>query len=303
MIKEFREIDNLASSGNAVCMAVLAPQEREFLLTVKIARDKGYVVPYLVGKKEAIERLSGEIEFDISQVEVINVSDPQEISDKGISMLFGSEVDLAIKGHIPTAFIYRSILRNERSLGKKQTISVNTLWDIPGVDHLVSITDTGVNIAPDYTAKVDIIRDAVFLMDLLGYKDLSVAVLSSYTGINLEPQSLGHAKMLKDAASRRELGACRVMDAFSMVDILLSRDGKTRIELDNMPHVILVPDLDAGNVISKLDFMLDVTRRSLVLSSRGPVIIPSRSDVHTSVIGEVALGVVVSRLLKMEAAQ
>lgn len=281
-------------------MAVLAPQEREFMLTVKLACDRGYIIPYLIGRKETIQRLSDEIGMDISQVEVIDIFDSQEISDMGISMLFGRDVDIAIKGHIPTAFIYRSILKKERSLGKKHTISVNTLWDIPAVDHLVSITDTGVNIAPDLETKKDIVRDAVFLMGLLGYRDVNVAVLSSYNGINLETKSLDHARMLRHAASDGELGACRLMDAFSMADILLSNDSDSKLELGKMPHVILVPDLDAGNIISKLDFMLDVTRRSLVLSSEGPVIIPSRSDVHTSVIGEVALGVVVSRLLAGE---
>ena len=44
--------------------------------------------------------------------------------------------------------------------------------------------------------------------------------------------------------------------------------------------------------------ILDVTRRSLVMTSRGPVIIPSRSDTHQTIVGEIALGVVVAQRLQ-----
>jgi len=48
------------------------------------------------------------------------------------------------------------------------TVSVVTFWEIPGVDHLVAFTDTGVNIKPDLKAKREIVSNAVFVYHLMG---------------------------------------------------------------------------------------------------------------------------------------
>ena len=65
-----------------------------------------------------------------------------------------------------------------------------------------------------------------------------------------------------------------------------------------LPEILLVPNLDTGNILVKLDFFLDVNRRSLVSTSKGPVIIPSRSDYSDSISGELALGVVAADRIK-----
>jgi hypothetical protein len=59
-----------------------------------------------------------------------------------------------------------------------------------------------------------------------------------------------------------------------------------------------VPNLDTGNVLVKLDFFLPVHRRSLVVTSKGPFLIPSRSDFCDSILGEIAMGVVVAERMK-----
>jgi phosphotransacetylase len=87
-------------------------------------------------------------------------------------------------------------------------------------------------------------------------------------------------------------GDCEILAETSLWEMRGNRD------LGRTPHVFVVPHLDAGNILSKLDFILNVTRRSIVMTSKGPVIIPSRSDLHPTIVGEVALGAVVAHLRK-----
>ncbi|MGC9323407.1 MAG: phosphate acyltransferase [Desulfomonilia bacterium] len=302
MIKSFSDIDAIAEGTRPLRLAAMAADEKEFLLTVKIAAEKGYVLPRIIGEREKILRAAQDIAFDLSGVEISEVKDPQTIADTGIGLLFGGQVDIAMKGHIPTAFVYRSIIRNERKIGGKKTISVNTLWDVPDSEHLITITDTGVSIAPGYETKRTILADAVNLMRLLGYELPKVLVLSA-TGIREGRDGLsGDRSSLKADAEHGDFGPCEVLEATSLWDLSLPRESLAPAMKDASPvpapHVFLVPHLDAGNILSKLDFILDVIRRSLVMTSRGPVIIPSRSDTHQTIVGEIALGVVVAQRLQ-----
>lgn len=301
MIENFNDIDALASIRKPMSLVALAADEEEFLRTVKYASEQGYIQPTIIGDSEKLRRTADHIEFDLTNVAIIEEKEPQAIADKGIDMLFSPDAYIPMKGHIPTAYVYRAIIRKERSIGGKDTISVNTLWDIPGVSHLVSITDTGVSIHPDYETKRRIIKDAVDLMHILGYHRPKVAVLSAYNGFTDVLDSFIDAKRLQDEALGGNFGECDLLPETSLTDILAGGKGAffefDPAALEKTPHVLVVPHLDAGNILSKLDFILDVTRRSLVMTSKGPVIIPSRSDTHKVIVGEVALGVVVAGLL------
>jgi phosphate butyryltransferase len=304
-VKNFQDIDALAVHGPPVKLAALAAHERECMLTIKLAFERGYVIPCLVGDPKKIKRMAGQIGLDLTSIEVIKEKESADIAHRGVEMLFQGEVDIASKGHIPTAFIYKSIIIQEKRLGRKKNISVNTLWEIPGVDHLISLTDTGVSITPNYTAKKAIIRDAVLLMHLFGYARPRITVLSAYTGTNQMSVSFQDAGRLKQELSGKLKPDFEFTQGNSLADVLLGNRGDaynfSRVSYHDMPHIFLIPNLDAGNILSKLDFILPVARRSLVITSKGPVIIPSRSDTHISIVGEIALGVAVVRLMRKRA--
>lgn len=308
MIRSFADMDRLASQNGPKRLVVLAPEDEEFMLAVRDSAAKGYTRPVLIGDREKMERLADQVQYDIGGTEKIYEKSRQAIADLGIKMLFSGEVDIAGKGQIPTAYIYRAIIREESKAGKGKVVSVISLWDIEGLEHLTCFTDTGVNITPDYRAKAEIVRNAVFLFHLLGYPQPKICVLSGKREINGDIPSYQDCLALRKAAAAGELGACEVMEAASFLDIFSPgrkafRRGDIDIGKADFPHIMLVPNLATGNILVKLDFALkNVRRRSLVMSSRGPVIIPSRSDFRDSILGEIAAGVTVAEQIKGGAA-
>ena len=178
-----------------------------------------------------MERLAGQVQYDISGTEKIYEKSRQAIADLGISMLFSGEVDIAGKGQIPTAYIYRAIIREESKVGKGMVVSVVSLWDIEGLDHLTCFTDTGVNITPDYRAEAEIIRNAVFLFHLLGYPKPKICVLSGKREINGDIPSYQDFLELKKAAAAGDLDSCEVMEATSLLDIF--SPGRKGFRLDD----------------------------------------------------------------------
>jgi phosphate butyryltransferase len=297
-------MDRLASEKGSKRLVVLAPEDEEFMMAVKRSAEKGYTRPVLIGDREKMERLADQVQYDISGTEQIYEKSRQAIADLGISMLFSGEVDIASKGQIPSAYIYRAIIREESKAGKGKVVSVISMWDIEGLDHLTCFTDPGVNITPDYRAKVEILRNAVFLFHTLGYPKPKICVLSGKREINGDIPSYQDYLALKKAAAAGELGSCEVMEATSFLEIFFPgqktfRLGDIDIGKTDFPHIMLAPNLATCNILVKLDFALkNVRRRSLVMSSRGAVIIPSRADFQDAILGEIAAGVTVAEQIK-----
>jgi len=302
MISTLEQVNRLAKEKGPKKLAVLAPEDGEFMLAVKKSRDAGYIEPILIGDREKMKMVADEVEFDISSVEQIPEIDRQAVANLGTAMLFSGDVDMESKGQIPTSYIYRSIIKEESRAGTGRTISVISLWDIPELNRFTSFTDTGVNIHPDHKAKAAVINNAVFLFHTLGYPKPRISVLSGQREIGGTLPSYKDGKLLKEMAAAGEFGECEIVEGTSFADFLLDRGGRLQhyedIDLSNLPEILLVPSLDTGNILCKLDFFLDVHRRSLVMTSKGPALIPSRSDFCDSIMGEIAMGVVVADRLQ-----
>lgn len=273
-------------------LAVLAPGDLEVIKAVKEAKDRGLIHPVLLGNKERIVRAAERIRFDLKDVEIISVEGRMNAAVLGLNMFYTGEVDIVMKGQIPTSYIYRAVINKEKEMGESSRIAVSSLWELGSHNRFILLTDTGININPDWQAKMDALKKAVLIMGLLGYTDLKALILTAAREIEGDLPSKSDGEEIKKRAREEKL-PCK---------ILLSSQGGLRKYLggdpEGIPDIILVPHLDAGNIIVKLDFFLDIQRSSVVMSSRGPVVIPSRSDTAEHILDEIALGKVISSRLK-----
>ncbi len=302
MIRSLRDVADLASGKGPMRLAVLAPEDEEFMLAVKKSWQRGYIEPVLIGDKGRIERVSEKVEFDISGFETISIDERQVISDVGIGMIFSGELPIASKGQIPTSYIYRSIIREEAKAGSGMNVSVISFWEVPGLDRLVAFTDTGVNIKPNAETKLEICKNALFVYRLLGYSKPRIAVLSGQRQVGGVLASYRDCELIRRVADSGDLGECEIVEATSFTGIFAGERngiaGRDRLNLEQMPHILLVPSVDTGNILCKLDFFLNVSRCSLVATSRGPVCIPARSDFTDSIVKQLAMCVVVADRMK-----
>lgn len=298
MIKTLEEFSMLAQERGPKKLAVLAPEDEEFMRAVKNSWDLGCIEPVLVGDTRKMEEVAEKVAFDIGRFHKIPQIGQQAISNLGINMLFSGALPIASKGQIPTSYIYRSIIREEAKAGSGMTVSVISFWDIPGMDHLVAFTDTGVNIKPGVKAKAEVIKNAVFVYHLMGYSRPKIAVLSGQREVGGTLDSYKDYEILKRSADAGDFGECELVPATSFTDIFLGekncRDGIADKKEGEVPHILVVPCLDTGNILCKLDFFLDVTRSSLVATSKGPVCIPARSDFSDNIVQQLAMCVVLA---------
>ncbi len=61
MIRTLKDVLTIADKSTPKRLAVLAPEDSEFLSAVKEGWEKGYIIPLLIGDIEKIKRVSDRI--------------------------------------------------------------------------------------------------------------------------------------------------------------------------------------------------------------------------------------------------
>ncbi len=288
----FEQAHDEVTSLRAFRLAVLAPQDLDVLQAVVTARGKGMVEPVLIGSREKILEAGSSMFLDLQEIEIVDIHTPAQMARLGIDMFYRGEVDLVVKGLISTSHIYRSIIAQEKALGSSSRVAVCSFWQLPQQGRFILMTDTGVNITPDWQVKRGILQKAVSVMQLLGYGPLKALALSACREIDEKPSSRADAEKIRDYFQQEKI-PCQV-----------EFGGEMRYFPGNkgqeVPDIILVPHLDAGNIVVKLDFFLEIQRASVLATSRGFIIVPSRSDTAGHILDELALGIAITNRLQMQ---
>ena len=165
--------------------------------------------------------------------------------------------------------------------------------DVPGHDQPLIITDAAVNIAPDLKAKVDIVQNAIDLAHALGQKEVRVAILSAMESVNPDvPSTLEAAALCKMADRGQITGA--LLDGPLALDNAISPEAaaikKISSPVAGRATVLVVPDLEAGNMLAKsLSFLADADAAGIVLGAKVPIILTSRADEETARLASCAV--------------
>jgi phosphate acetyltransferase len=138
------------------------------------------------------------------------------------------------------------------------------------------------NIAPGLEEKRDILQNAIDLAHALGNERTKVAILSAVETINPKiPTTLEAAALCKMAERGQITGA--IVDGPLAFDNAVSAEA-ARIKGIASPvrgdaDILLVPDLEAGNMLAKnLVFLSRADAAGVVLGARVPIILTSRAD-------------------------
>jgi phosphate acetyltransferase len=153
---------------------------------------------------------------------------------------------------------------------------------VPGHDTALIISDAAVNITPTLEEKKDILQNAIDLAHALMVPEVRVAILSAMETVNPKvPSTIEAAALCKMVDRRQVTGA--VVDGPLALDNAIDPEA-ARIKGIDSPvagraNVLIVPDLEAGNMLAKsLSFLAGADAAGIVLGARVPIILTSRAD-------------------------
>lgn len=257
-------------------------------------------------KRRVLEILEKEVEggdalFTDDGVVVEHVDDPAEGIAAVTAMAVSGDVDIILKGRIPTPHLLRTILR-EGKLRTGWLLSDVLVFEDPIVrdedperSRLMCITDGGVNILPSLEEKRQIIMNAVSLFRGLGFDLPKVAVLSASEIVTEKLPSTLDADRLKKWNESGHLKDC-IVDGPLAIDLAISsksaREKGFSSAIEGDADILLVPNIEAGNILGKLvTYYGHAPLGHTIIGSRVPILIPSRSDDSPTKLNSIALGI------------
>jgi phosphate acetyltransferase len=220
--------------------------------------------------------------IDISSHEIVDVPHSHAAAAKAIELVRSGRVELIMKGSLHTDELLREAARRETGIRTERRISHIFVMDVPTYAMPLFITDAAVNIFPDLEAKRDIVQNAVDLHIGLGLGAPKVAILSAVETVTLKiPSTIDAADLCKMADRGQIVGA--ELDgplAFdNAISVEAARIKGIRSNVAGHAQILVVPDLEAGNMLAKnLTFLSNADAAGIVLGARVPIILTSRAD-------------------------
>jgi phosphate acetyltransferase len=146
------------------------------------------------------------------------------------------------------------VVSREGGLRTARRISHCFIMDVPGYDSALVITDAAVNIAPSLKDKVDIVQNAIDLAHALSDQEVRVAILSAMETVNPDVPSTIEAAALCKMADRGQITGA-LLDGPLALDNAISPEAaaikKIASPVAGRANVLVVPDLEAGNMLAK----------------------------------------------------
>ena len=206
----------------------------------------------------------------------------QDSAAKAVELVREGRAEALMKGSLHTDELMSAVVKRDTGLRTSRRISHCFIMDVPDHDQPLIITDAAVNIAPDLKTKVDITQNAIDLAHALGQKEVRVAILSAMESVNPDvPSTLEAAALCKMADRGQITGAA--LDGPLALDNAISPEAaaikKIKSPVAGRATVLVVPDLEAGNMLAKsLSFLADADAAGIVLGAKVPIILTSRAD-------------------------
>ncbi|MFA6034737.1 MAG: phosphate acyltransferase, partial [Myxococcota bacterium] len=140
----------------------------------------------LAGPFQEISKLAWEhdLNIDDDNYRIIDTEDPINTC---MELYKSGQANMLMKGSITTEALMHAFIRTTKSMlaeGEKVFLSHVAVLDVPNRSKLLLLSDAGINPAPDKTAKIRIIRNALTVAAALNIRNPKVAVISAVEKVN-----------------------------------------------------------------------------------------------------------------------
>jgi phosphate acetyltransferase len=279
-------------------MGVAHPCDAESLKGALLARDRGLIVPTLVGPADKLRALATELELDLSGCRIIDVAHSHAAAETAVALARSGEVAALMKGSLHTDELMSAVIDKAAGLRTERRISHVFVMDVPTYPHPLLITDAAVNVAPTLAEKADIVQNAIDLARVLHVAEPKVAILAAVETVNPKMASTLDAAALCKMADRGQIKG-GVLDgplAFdNAISVVAARTKGIKSAVAGHADILLVPDIESGNMLAKqLEYLADALAAGIVLGARVPIVLTSRADSARTRTASTAIAVAIA---------
>jgi phosphotransacetylase len=295
---KYEQLLSRCRSLSPVPTSVAHPCEQTALEGAIEAGEKGLIAPILVGPAGKIRDVAARHGIALGSVRIVDAPHSHAAAAVAVELVRSGEAELLMKGSLHTDELLGAVVSRDAGLRTSRRISQVFIMDVPTYHKVLVVTDAAINISPTLEDKVDICQNAIDLAIALGVQTPKVAVLAAVETVTSKmPATIDAAALCKMAERGQITGA--LIDGPLAFDNAISKEAAQIKGITSAvagdPDILLVPDLEAGNMLAKqLTFLANADAAGLVLGARVPIILTSRADSVRSRIASCAIGMLVA---------
>jgi phosphate acetyltransferase len=278
--------------------AVAHPCDESSLRGAVDAAKLGLIAPILAGPRARIEAVAKQCKIDLGNFPIVDAAHSEESAERAVALVREGKAEALMKGSLHTDELMGAVVRRETGLRTARRVSHCFVMDVPSYAETLILTDAAVNIAPTLEEKVDIVQNAIDLAHALRFPEVRVAILSAMETVNPKVPSTVEAAALCKMADRGQITGA-ILDGPLALDNAISLESvkikKIESPVAGRANVLVVPDLEAGNMLAKsLSFLAGADAAGIVLGARVPIILTSRADSVSSRLASCGIAALVA---------
>lgn len=263
-------------------MGVVHPCDAPSLEGALAARDRGLIIPVLIGPRRKIEAVALAAGLPLANVDIVDVPHSHAAAEKAVSLARHCKLHALMKGSLHTDELMGDVVSKEHGLRTERRMSHVFVLDVKNYHKPLLVTDAAINIAPTLDEKRDIVRNAIDLAHALGVARPKVALLAAVENVESKLPSTIDAAALCKMADRGQIAGA-LLDGPLAFDNAISPQAAAakgiESEVAGDADILVAPDLDAGNILAKqLVFLAGAETAGIALGARVPIVLTSRAD-------------------------
>jgi phosphotransacetylase/acyl dehydratase len=288
-----------AQGGAPIPTAVVFPVDAPSLLAALDAAAAGFIRPLLIGPESRIRSVAQAAGLALGDAGIVEAADAPQAAARAVALARDGTVAMLMKGDLHTDAFMHPVLASDTGLKAGRQISHVYLMDVPDYPRALLVTDAVITIRPTLGEKVGIVQNAIDFAHVIGIETPRVAILAAVEVVNARMPATVDAAALCKMADRGQITG-GVLDGPLAFDNAVSEAAAAekgiRSEVAGRADILVVPDLEAGNILAKnLTFLSGAEAAGVVLGARVPIILTSRADSPATRRASCALGLLVAR--------
>lgn len=297
--RHYRGLIARATSKPAVKTAVVWPCDEVSLGGAMQAFKDKLIDPILVGSESKIRSTAQAMQLDLGTIRIVDIAESRAAAIRGVELARKGEAQMLMKGSLHTDELMGAVVSREGGMRTGRRISHVFVLDVPSYHKPLFVSDAAINIQPDLETKIDILQNAIDMMHKLELTNPKVAILSAVESVNAAiPSTLDAAALCKMVDRGQITGA--IVDGPLAFDNAISSDAarikKIKSQVAGDPDLLMVPNLEAGNILFKeLQYLAGALAAGVVVGAKVPIVLTSRADGELARMASCALGVLLAK--------
>ena len=280
-----------------VRVAVAGGADRTVLEALRVAIDRGWVLPVLVGMVAEIRRIADEIGMGLDGFQLLDVEGGEAQAVAAVAEVREGRASVLAKGQVATPSLMQAVMDPEHGLRSGRVVSQVVLMEVVPDARRFLLADTGICVKPKLPTKVDIVRQAVEVAQGLGVDRPKVAIMAASESVNSSMPETVDAAELTRRGREGEFPGASIQGPLSF-DLAYSPEagGKKRVEGEvvGLADAMVFPDLCSANLTVKaIMYTADCRFGGVLRGTTAPVAFMSRSDTAATRLNSLALALAI----------